>query len=196
MIARMMICVMVVWGLAGCASRRPAPPEPAPVSVTTIEAGGYARAFESTRDVFRQHGFTLDRIDARAGVIETLPAPSSQLRPLFKSFGDHLRRVSESLAHRHRRVGEARFVAVGATPGQDLTRWDGPMRLEISVRVERLHRFDTRVEPVSIRLSSVSSHTLGDARDDSLAVSTVKNDEYLSSHLVDRIVRSMATSEK
>jgi hypothetical protein len=191
---------MAIWMalaalVGGCASQKQAPPEPAPVSVTTIDAGGYARAFDAARDALREQGFTLDRIDARAGVIQTRPAPSSQLRPMLRSFNDRLRRVSESLAHRHRRIGEARFVAQGADGAGDLTQWGGSMRLEMRVRVERLHRFDTRVEPVSIRLSSVSSHALSGRSDDSIGVSYLKDDTYMASRMLESVTRALGTSE-
>jgi hypothetical protein len=179
--------------LGGCALQRPVPP-PSHVTVRTIEPGHYTEAFNAVRDAFRAYGFTLDRVDGRAGVITTQPAPSSELRPVLAGVRDAARRGGEGLMHRHRRVAEARFVVPDSGGEEDLTQWDGALSLRVRVSVERLHRFNTNIEPVSIRLSSVSGRSEQGKQDASIVVSYLRDDEKMASLLLERISRLMPSS--
>ncbi|MEM9166154.1 MAG: hypothetical protein AAGB48_03935 [Planctomycetota bacterium] len=75
--ARKLVCMTVallcgsVCLLGGCAALQ------AESGRFAVDAGGYARAFETTRTTLNDLGWTLDRVDAGAGVITTLPRPSS-----------------------------------------------------------------------------------------------------------------------
>jgi hypothetical protein len=60
---RVLLMVMMAWVLAGCES----PEQPQ----FSVPAGQYAQAFDAARTVLRSYRFSLDRVDAAAGVITT-----------------------------------------------------------------------------------------------------------------------------
>ena len=60
---RVLLIVMMAWVLVGCES----PEQPQ----FTIPAGQYPQAFDAARAVLRSYRFSLDRVDAAAGVITT-----------------------------------------------------------------------------------------------------------------------------
>ena len=67
---------MVVGGLGACTGHGSATSETAQVAqgaTIHVDSGGYGRVFDETRDVLRDLGFILDRVDAQLGVISTLP---------------------------------------------------------------------------------------------------------------------------
>ncbi len=62
-VMRVLLIVMLAWVLGGCAS--PERPQ------FTVPAGQYPEAFDAARAVLRSYRFSLDRVDAAAGVITT-----------------------------------------------------------------------------------------------------------------------------
>ena len=125
--------------LAGCAfsgeTREPLP------------EGGQARTFEAVQRVLIDHGFVLDRIDARAGVITTRPKASPGLflptdreqRSLGQEFRDAL--------HTHSRT-------VRVTMPTDAPRNTGAT---VEVVLERASRPGFRIETEEIGMSSAFS---------------------------------------
>src|ERR1051325_3508111 len=60
-----LVIVLVGWLLGGCGSGTS--PQ------FSVPAGEYARAFDATRELLRSYRFSLERVDAAAGVITTAP---------------------------------------------------------------------------------------------------------------------------
>lgn len=69
------VAVLIAAALGGCASPR------AEQGRFVIEAGGYETAFDTTRRTLVDMGYTLDRVDARAGVLTTQSRPASLIHP-------------------------------------------------------------------------------------------------------------------
>lgn len=86
-------------GLGGCASSR------ATERTLDVAPGDYAAAFDATREVLRSHRFTLERVDARSGVITTEPRFGVGLmNPLDRTQSTMGQEVRETLNQEGRRV--------------------------------------------------------------------------------------------
>lgn len=129
--------------------------------------GEYARVFETTKDVLRDAGFVLARVDAKAGVIVTAPLASSGFATPWigaeATFNDSL----EAVANAERRIVEVRFLAPGAgassmesgagSPAAGAALEAGAVAGEVSARIMRVRSPGRRVESASIRLTSFAS---------------------------------------
>ncbi|RMD64107.1 MAG: hypothetical protein D6824_04425 [Planctomycetota bacterium] len=120
--------------------------------------GRYAQTFDAVRDVLRDLGLALDRVDARSGVITTVPASSGGLftpwSRLDPSLADAFRRT---LRYERVRV-RVRFAPVDAEGASefDIRRFDKGARVVVEALVEPVDRPGLRVSPISPRLASVT----------------------------------------
>ena len=69
------LSVVLTAALGGCASPR------AEQGRFVVEAGAYEAAFDASRQTLVDMGYTLDRVDARAGVLTTQSRPASLMHP-------------------------------------------------------------------------------------------------------------------
>lgn len=146
--------------LGGCARR-------ATTTSLEIDAAEYVLAFDAARETLIDCRFDLDRVDAGAGVISTMPRASAGLfsawdgeqgglaDELDDSFNAH-RRVVRIEFHRLGEEGEGDEALPPGTPVEergDLR--DGTGRIEARVRVvvERRQTPGRTIEPASIRRS-------------------------------------------
>ena len=84
-------------GLGGCAAER--------TDVTfEVSAGGYARAFDAAKEVLREAGFELDRVDARAGVITTRSKGSAGIATPWVGDESTIEQEFDDLIHQQRRT--------------------------------------------------------------------------------------------
>jgi hypothetical protein len=75
-----------------------------------IPAGRYADAFSIAQDEIRSLGFLLDRVDARQGVISTLPKAAIGLPGPWDQSQSSAVQEFDDMLHRHRRVIRVMFV--------------------------------------------------------------------------------------
>lgn len=141
----------------------------------TIEPDRYASAFDAARDVLRERGFTLERIDARAGVITTAPKPTAGLATPWDVEQQSAGQEVEDLLQNQQRVVRITFLPAAASAGAvqgaavsasatsdeslaaqnslpDLLEFPSPTLLEVQVMIERINRPHWRVDSTSIRL--------------------------------------------
>jgi len=86
-------------GVGACASSR------GEARTLDVAPGEYAAAFDATREVLRSHRFTLERVDARTGVITTEPRFGvGMLNPLDRTQSTLGQEVTETLNQEGRRV--------------------------------------------------------------------------------------------
>jgi len=147
-------------GSTGCATGGP--------TGWTIPAGDYAQAFQATKETLRRRGFTLDRVDARGGVIITAPAESAGLAtPWSRTEGSPAGEIA-SFLHRDRRRVTVRFAPDDADEpeagGVDRMHYVGPITASVVVEREIIHRPGFHLSSTGVRLSSVSSSTAGAER--------------------------------
>ena len=129
--------------VSGCVSTRPvADVGRSGSNRFAIPAGSYTDAFSATREVLLGLGLTLDRIDARAGVLTTKPNESGGLATPWDRVQSDLRGEIADAAHPQRRVVRVRFVPrsevdvlPGDAPGLQIA--GGPLPESLVARSER-----------------------------------------------------------
>ncbi|MFI4898123.1 MAG: hypothetical protein ACIARR_09880 [Phycisphaerales bacterium JB059] len=152
------VMVGVALALGGCRSAE------GPASVD-LEPGAYARAFDETRDLLLARQFTLERVDARAGVITTQPKPTAGLATPWDTEQSSLGQEVEDLMNQQERQVRVVFApasdasAPEPTPGPadapvDLRDAAGPLVARFEVSLLRVSVPGARIEPSVISLSS------------------------------------------
>jgi len=137
----------------GCARSEPRPQ-------FEVAAGDYARAFEAAKRVLRDSQFELERIDAREGVITAAPRPSSGFATPWIGHGTTFGDGTEGLAHFQQRSVRIEFQSVAEAPSanqttaMDLRTFEGPVRGNVTVSVERFTKPGRRVDSTSVDLLS------------------------------------------
>lgn len=102
--------VLIVSLLAGCASPPP-PPVDAPVSPA---AAHYDATFEAVRRTLTDYRFRIDRVDRRAGSIETFPMTGKGWLEPWRGDGATMWDTSESTLQTIYRTATVRIVRSGA----------------------------------------------------------------------------------
>lgn len=139
----------------GCARSQPRPQ-------FEVAAGQYPQAFEATKRVLRDAQFELQRIDAREGVITAAPRASSGFATPWIDHGTTFGDGTEGLAHFQQRSVRVVFMPL---PDQelndsayakvvDLRAFEGVLRADVSVTVERFTKPGRRVDSTGVDLMS------------------------------------------
>ena len=164
--------------------------EVAPAVRRSVPSGGYSGEggyFDLARDVLRDEGFILERVDAQGGVITTRPKTTAGLATPWHSDQSTLSQEIDDLASRQQRTVRITFAAPGVTMFDDLraattgstapgstgstgsaavadgAAGSGEMTMTVRVILERMSRPGWRVNTTSVRLSTYSIDT--DLRD-------------------------------
>jgi hypothetical protein len=189
-IVTLILGLCLIGAPLGCAKKR----EPLSAQAQVV-AGEYGVAFEAAKDELRRLGFSLDRIDARAGVITTQPKTSAGWATPWERVESTARQETDDLIHRQRRIVTVSFSPVSEgvqSSSEDLRRWTGPFRVDVRVAVERVYRFGMQLQPVSIRLSSVATDPDLRRRGAQPGLAVVSdNDEWLAGRIAGRIQREL-----
>jgi len=175
---------------------------PAPAVTRTVETGGYAGEggyFDIARDVLRDEGFILERVDAQLGVILTRPKTTAGLATPWHTDQSTIEQEIDDLANRQQRTVRITFAAAGSDPSgstspapdappTDLRAAQTPIDMSVRVIVERLQRPGRRISSASVRLSTYSIDT--DFKDRGLAYGyavPIEDDQNLAARLADEI---------
>lgn len=145
-----------------------APSNELPSAMRTIESGQYAARFEKARDTLRDLGFVLDRVDARAGVLETQPKGTAGLATPWDREQTSLAGEAEDLLQRQRRVIRVEFapaqaagadVDPGASAGADLRELGAaqPTTMRVSAIFYRWHQPGWRLDSGDVLLSTYTT---------------------------------------
>jgi hypothetical protein len=151
----MRLTLLVLWGLlaAGCSNAYRVPE-------FSVPAGGYAAAFDATREVLREYRFELERVDARAGVITTRAKSTAGMATPWDREQTTFKQEVEDLLNNQRRIARVQFRAEGAEPG-------GPMPPEAPL-IGRVEVTVYRVQTPGLRPSSRAIVTTNAATDPEL----------------------------
>ena len=180
---------MMAVALTGC---RSAPGPDVYAGVTSATVSDYPRAFDATKDVLREMGFELDRIDASAGIITTRPRTGSGLGTPWVPTSDGL----NDLAHRNRRVASVRFAPVGVERPDDLRAYDGAIDVEWTIEVQRVYVPGRRPSPTSVRLGGVwRDRDLPLAGERVRFATHIDIDEELAARGIDSLVQRLTTED-
>lgn len=118
-----------------------------------LASGHYAASFEHAKRVLIDHGFELDRVDFREGIITTRPKATSGLATPWHGDQSTPGDEFEDLLNRHRRI-----VRVSFKPANDATSdaVAAPRAATVEVSILREHRPGRRLEPKAVRFSTVT----------------------------------------
>ncbi|MDX2148385.1 MAG: hypothetical protein SFZ23_12765 [Planctomycetota bacterium] len=163
---------LVIAALSGCGVSRETP-------TFDVPAGAYPQAFEAAKAVLREHRFTLDRVDARAGVILTEQRHSAGLATPWDADQATAEDELQDLLNRRQRTVRVVFAPPVAStttgssnptassgldnprptslppeldPLRDLRATPGPLVARVQVVVERLNRPNLQLSPRTVRL--------------------------------------------
>jgi hypothetical protein len=184
--SRLAPLVLLAATLAGCSSGTPSPE-------FRVDAGGYARAFDAAREVLRASRFTLNRVDARAGIITTDPKPSAGLAtPWDLEQSTPTQEIDDLLNQQRRRVRVSFAQESGADRVADLLESPVPLTARVEVVIDRVHVRGTRPSSKAILLSSQTYDPQATAP--AQYEVPVTRDEYLESRLAAEIRRKLESS--
>ncbi|MBL9032471.1 MAG: hypothetical protein JNM80_12300 [Phycisphaerae bacterium] len=192
MAIRVQLVLVLALLLGGCASRGGRGS-----AALMIAPGDYARAFDAARDVLAASRFSLERVDARAGVITTRPKATVGLATPWDAEQATIEQEFDDLINQHERrvriaFEPARLPAAPdaeasdgggrpSAPRADLTTFSGPIVARVEAWVERTARPGWRVDTTAVRLSQAwrdpalqergvaGRYTVPTTRDDALA---------------------------
>lgn len=169
--------VVAMCGLTACTRNHPsaelaADEDSRPVAALVIASGEYTRAFAASRDVLRDFGFALERVDAQTGVITTQQRGTGGVVTPWDSMQSTFAQELEDAGQRHRRVARLEFAAMdgsggivsGAATPPDLRRYPGPVEVRAWVDVYRWHQTQLQLNTINIRDSSYAIDTDLEAR--------------------------------
>ncbi|MCL4220985.1 MAG: hypothetical protein KJZ65_06415 [Phycisphaerales bacterium] len=176
---------LVAATLTGCASPRGG------VSFT-VPSDQYGATIDAAREAFLDARFIIDRVDARAGIIETQPKHSAGLATPWDTEQATLRQEWSDLLNQHERVARL-IVEPIEGPTDDLAAAAGELQATVEVIVYRVRRSGWRVETETISRSTHSRDMLGPQRGQPNSYSQpVARDDQLAEALAQRIRERLA----
>lgn len=135
-----LLLLLSTASLVGCAARG--------TGEFPVPAGRYNDAFVAARTVLRDSGFDIERVDARAGVITTLPKPSAGWATPWDTEQSTAAQETSDLFNRQRR--EVR-IAFEPAPAEG-----EPVSGVVTVTVSRVQSPGVRPNSRSIQLTTIS----------------------------------------
>ena len=182
---RLLLMIALAFGLTGC---RNASGPTAYTGVTSATASDYPLAFEATKDVLREMGFELDRIDASAGVITTRARTGSGRATPWVPSETPVR----DLAQRDRRRATVTFAPAAGERPDDLRAYDGAIDIAWVIEVERVYVPGRRPSPTSVRQGGTwRDRDLPVAGEQSRFATIVENDDELAARGVRDVLERM-----
>jgi hypothetical protein len=164
---------------------------PATIVLQPIE---YPLAFDAAREVLRDMGFMLDRVDAQAGVITTQPKGSAGFATPWDRAQSTAGQEVEDFIERNRRV-----VRIDAGPsdqtqaeGDDLRRVTTPITMRVSVEVARMHTSGRRINTLSVTDSTYTVDPDLEKRNMTSYAVVYAQDPELSARIADKIRHRMS----
>jgi len=151
---RIVMLLLVVFALTGCTGS----PKPAPGSnAFEIEASAYTGVFRQAKRVLRDANFTLDRVDARHGIITTKPRPSVGFLTPWLGHHKNFEQSCFGIVNREQRIASVTFMPTGNDGSVDIRFYEGTLTVQIDVHVERIEQPGRRHDASGIMYSSFSS---------------------------------------
>ena len=91
----LVLCILVTGFLTGCVSPTDTAPPP-PARPVTAAGVNYDAAFSAAADTLTEYKFRIDRVDRRAGMIETFPLTGKSWLEPWRADGATMRDITES----------------------------------------------------------------------------------------------------
>ena len=193
---RIAIAMLAASVLGACSGQAPAPTASeaamtAPGATMHIEPGRYAATFDQSRDVLRDLGFILDRVDAQQGVIATMPKGTGGLATPWDQEQSGLGDRAADAVQKHRRVVRIEFAPAGIEPGsaevRDLRTDKRPLEAQVSVTVYQINQPGWRLNTQAILESTYTHDPQLDARGMGVYSVAVRRDDDLARRIAERV---------
>jgi len=110
-----------------------------------LAPGEMDRAFEAARAVLLENRFTIDRVDARRGILTTLPKQTAGLASPWDAEQSSFDQEVADLVHHHERVVRVSFEQPSA---------GAPIEARVHASIVRVRRPGWRLETESVRRST------------------------------------------
>ncbi|MBK9188459.1 MAG: hypothetical protein IPM33_05825 [Phycisphaerales bacterium] len=187
---RMWTLLVPLWLLGGCAGGGGSPR-------VEIPAGMYAQAFDAARETLREHRFTIERVDAEAGVVTTRAKTTAGLGTPWDSEQSSLEQEFEDLVNDQRRRVRVTFKPPADAPATDTPWQDGPVVAEVDVSVYRAHNPGLRLPPRAMSQGSVTEDPALKQRWVTYGMETpVARDSRLAARLAEQIRRRLSQAAR
>jgi hypothetical protein len=198
----------VSGALAACSSsRQDATGDLPDVAAVPVAADQYERTFNAARQVLRDRGFLLERVDAGAGVITTQPKTTAGIVTPWDREQQTFAQELEDLIERQQRVVRITFDA----PGQEMQADVAPSTIEtpatvaasvasartmhVQVTVQRVQIPGRKIEPEAISQTSYYwDPVLGDRGMQPSYAVAYKADRLLAERLAGLIAEAASTT--
>ncbi|MEL7484148.1 MAG: hypothetical protein AAFN41_07320 [Planctomycetota bacterium] len=194
---RIMIVLACITGIAGCA----APPNNA--GTASIEPLAYPASFDHAREVLVDLGFTLNRVDAAAGILTTDPLPARGLAAPWERQQASRRGEIADTIHPQSRTVRIEFVPastldampsdaspnqVAVSPSPRQLNASTPLVARVTVLIERTYRPNMRPQVVDVvRTRRAFDPAFEPGREFTVVV---QRDSDLERRIADRIARA------
>lgn len=183
--SRLLAASLLAATLSGCASPRGG------VSFT-VPADQYGATIDAAREAFLDARFVIDRVDARAGIIETQPKHSAGLATPWDTEQATLRQEWSDLLNQHERVARLIVEPIDGST-DDLAATSSELQATVEVIIYRVRRSGWRVETETISRSTHSRDMLGPQRGQPNSFSQpIARDDQLAEALAQRIRERLA----
>ncbi len=193
---RIAIAMLAASVLGACSGHAPASSDEsaaltAPGVMLHVEPGQYAVTFDQSRDVLRDLGFILDRVDAQQGVIATMPKGTGGLATPWDQEQSGIGDRAEDAVQKHQRVVRIEFAPAGTEPAaadvRDLRTDPRPLDAQVSVTVYALNQPGWRLNTQAILDSSYTHDPQLDERGMALYSVAIRRDDDLARRIVERV---------
>lgn len=188
---------LLTLGLPACARNDATAPVDAATTepaALTVQPAEYPLAFASARDVLRDMGFLLDRVDAQSGVITTQPKGTAGFAtPWDREQTSASQEVSDFIQRNRRTIRVDAATGDGqASDAADLRASTTPVTLRVSVELSRLHTSGRRVNTLSVTDSTYARDPELEKRNMSTYAVVYAQEPDLAALIVDKIRRRMS----
>ncbi|MBS0190951.1 MAG: hypothetical protein U0573_03525 [Phycisphaerales bacterium] len=185
---------LAALAFAGCAAKP---------SSMMVPADQYGPTFSAAREVLHSYRFTLDRIDARAGIITTRPKSSSGFFTPWDTEQSTISQEWEDTINHELRSVQVSFAPLveipekpqtaGPRTGRDINAdlLEHPLetQMAVTVKVDRVEQFGWRYNTKSVHLATLSENP---ALASNRTEVPMADDEYLAGRLVEQIRKRAA----
>lgn len=186
--------LVFVLALGGCS-------RPTATSLT-LPGETYPAALDAARETLRGYGFTIDRVDAAAGVITTHAKGTAGIATPWDREQSSLYQEGEDFMNRHRRTVRIEFTATAPPEDPALAadvagaaKAGSTLTMQTIVAVDRSYQSNWQIESSSIRQSRrYWDRELASRGMTSYSVPVVQ-DEKLAARLTEAVRRRIASSE-
>ncbi len=177
-------CLIFALTPLGCTSAPDRSPAGSPT--LTIQAADYSLALDAAKQVLIDHRFVIDRVDARRGLITTLPKQTAGLATPWDAEQSSTQQELSDLVNQQDRVIRITLTKPAASKTNQSA--DAETTIHVQASIIRTRRPGWRLESESVRLSThAATLDTNGQRAPAVLREPISEDTQLSSKIADAI---------